>query len=149
MNSALDVIRGALATAIPFNGHVGLEVVEVRPGSCSIRLPDRPELRNHLGTAHAAALFAAGEAASGGAFGAAFADLLVTGALPVVRGAEIRFRRPARGAIVATATVPDADALGAQLQADGRVDVPVEVEMRDVDDEVVATMAVAWLVKRP
>jgi acyl-coenzyme A thioesterase PaaI-like protein len=148
MNSALDAIRGALATAIPFNGHVGLEVLDVAPESCSVRLPDRPELRNHLGTAHAAALFAAGEAASGGAFGAAFAELLITGALPVVRNAEIRFRRPARGAIIATATVADADSALALLEAHGRVDVPVAVQMRDADGEVVATMRVEWLVKR-
>ena len=50
-----EAIRAGMAQAIPFNTHVGLEVVELGPGRGVIRLPDRAELRNHVGSQHAGA----------------------------------------------------------------------------------------------
>ena len=48
-----EVVRAGLEQAIPFNGHLGLEVVEVGDGSCTVRLPDDERLRNHVGSQHA------------------------------------------------------------------------------------------------
>src|SRR4051794_35324295 len=62
-----EALRAGLAGAIPFNGHLGLALVEVGPGRGVVKLPDRPELHNHVGTQHAGGLFAAGGFAPGGA----------------------------------------------------------------------------------
>lgn len=43
-----------------------LEYLEMGPGTATVRLPERPELGNHVGAQHAGALFTAAEAASGG-----------------------------------------------------------------------------------
>jgi acyl-coenzyme A thioesterase PaaI-like protein len=143
-----EAIRGGLELAIPFNRHIGLEVVEVAPGRGVVTLPDREELRNHVGSQHAGALFGAGEAASGAAFVGGFAERLgdVT---PLAQGAEIAYQKIAKGAITATGILSaDRDELIAKLDEDGKVAFEVDVELTDASDEVVATMHVRWHVKK-
>jgi acyl-coenzyme A thioesterase PaaI-like protein len=143
-----DAIRGGLQEAVPFNAHVGLEVAEVGPGTGIVRLPDRDELRNHVGSQHAGALFAAGEAASGAAFVGGFADRLgdIT---PLAQNAEITYRKLARGVITARGTLDDdAEALLTELDEEGQVRFRVDVALEDADGELVAEMAVNWTVMR-
>jgi acyl-coenzyme A thioesterase PaaI-like protein len=143
-----EALRAGLAGAIPFNGHLGLELVEVAPGRGVVLLPDRPELHNHVGTQHAAGMFAAGEFASGGAFMGAFAEQLAT-VTPLARSAEIDYRKLARGPITATGTLNDpVTGLIERLEKDGKVEFPIEVEMTDGEGNVVATMKVFWHVRR-
>jgi acyl-coenzyme A thioesterase PaaI-like protein len=141
-------ILEALAAAVPFNRYLGLEYVAVGSGSAEIRLIDREEHRNHVGTLHAGALFSVAEAASGAAFVAAFAERLAA-IVPVVESAEIRFSAPARGTITAHArlTTP-ADVLLGELDRDGRTRPPVEVRLVDASGKEVAAMTVLWNVKR-
>jgi acyl-coenzyme A thioesterase PaaI-like protein len=143
-----DAMRDGLQAAIPFNTHVGLEVVEVADGRGVVRLPDGAHLHNHVGSQHAAGLFAAGEAASGAAFLGAFAEHLA-GLVPLARSAEIDYRKLAKGVITATATVEeDVAALLGTLEADGKVQFPVAIEMKDADGQVVAGMRVSWHVRK-
>jgi acyl-coenzyme A thioesterase PaaI-like protein len=143
-----EAIKGGLTAAIPYNGHLGLEVVDVGPGRGVVRLPDDERLRNHVGTQHAGGLFSAAEAASGAAFVGAFAEKLgeIT---PLARSASIQYVALARGPITATATLEeDAAALRERLDADGRVQFPVQVELTDEQDATVATVTVDWHVRR-
>jgi acyl-coenzyme A thioesterase PaaI-like protein len=143
-----DALRDGLNGAIPFNTHLGLSYVEVGPGRGVVELPDDGRLHNHVGSQHAGGLFAAGEAASGGAFLSAFAEQMGT-ITPLARGASIDYRKLARGPIRATAVLSgDLPALIATLDAEGRVEFPVEVEMTDGEGNVVATMTVQWHVRR-
>jgi acyl-coenzyme A thioesterase PaaI-like protein len=98
-----DAVRAGLEQAIPFNGHLGLEVVAVSEGSGSVRLPDDPNLLNHVGSQHAGALFTAGEAASGAAFVGAFLERMgeIT---PLAKSASIDYRKVAKGSSVSTPT---------------------------------------------
>ena len=48
-----DALRAGMAAAVPFNNHLGLEVIELGPGSAVVRLPDDERLRNHVGSQHA------------------------------------------------------------------------------------------------
>ena len=143
-----EALAAGLNQAIPFNRHVGLEVVEVGPSRGVVTLPDSAALHNHVGSQHAGALFSAGEAASGGAFLGAFAEHL--GSLtPLARSAQIDYRKVARGPITATGTLSeDVPDLVARLESDGRVEFPIEVELTDADGQVVATMSVDWHVRR-
>jgi len=143
-----DAIRDGLQKAIPFNTHVGLEVVEVAEGKGVVRLPDDEKLHNHVGSQHAAGLFAAGEAASGGAFVGAFSESMgdITA---LAKSADIDYQKLARGTITATGSLSDepAEILSA-MEEDGKAEFPVEVEMTDEDGQVVATMTVHWHVRR-
>ena len=143
-----DALREGLDGAIPFNRHVGLRVEEVAAGRGVVTLPDDERLHNHVGSQHAGGLFAAGEAASGGAFMGAFGDHLA-GITPLARSASIDYRKLARGPITATGTLSsDVSELLASLESDGRVEFPIDVEMTDGDGNVVATMTVNWHVRR-
>lgn len=142
-----EAVRAGLAQAIPFNTHVGLEFVEVADGRGVVRLPDAEHLRNHVGSQHAGALFAAAEAASGAAFVGAFAERMgeIT---PLARSAEIEYSKLARGPITATATLSeDRAALIERLDSESRIEFPVEVVMADEDGTEVATMTVHWHVR--
>lgn len=147
MEVDLDLIAKSMGTAVPYIGHMGIEVVEMSEGAATATLPDRPELHNHVGSQHAGALFGVAETASGAAFVGAFAARMgdVT---PLARSAQISYLKVARGQIEAQAklAMPAAEAL-ATLDADGRVDFSVEVEMTDADKNVVAMATVDWNVR--
>jgi acyl-coenzyme A thioesterase PaaI-like protein len=142
-----EAVRAGLQQAIPFNVHVGLEVAEVGPGRGVVTLPDRAETRNHVGSQHAGALFSAGEAASGAAFVGTFAERMAT-MTPLAERADIAYRKLARGPITATGTLGgDAEALLRDLDAEGRVRFPIQVELADAEGTVVAEMTVEWYVR--
>jgi uncharacterized protein (TIGR00369 family) len=147
MEVDFDAVAKGMAVAVPYIAHIGIEVTEMSEGAATAVLPDRPELHNHVGSQHAGALFGVAETASGAAFVGAFAARMgdVT---PLARSAEISYLKVARGPIEAKAKLgmPAAEALG-KLDADGRVDFSVEVEMTDAEGAVVATATVDWNVR--
>lgn len=142
-----DAIAKGMTQAVPFAGYLDLEIVRVGPGESLVRLPERQELTNHVGSQHAGALFTAAEAASGAAFVGAFAERMgdVT---PLARAAEISYEKIARGPIEAAAKlgVPAEEAL-ATLDAEGKVVFPCEVELTDANGQRVATATVQWHVR--
>ena len=142
-----DAIRAGLQAAIPYNVHLGLEVAEVAPGRGVVRLPDRAEIRNPVGSQHAGALFSAGEAASGAAFVGAFAERL--GDLtPLAESAEIAYRKVAQGVITATGRLDTpAEELLAKLDDEGVVRFVVGVELTNATGDSVAEMTVRWHVR--
>ncbi len=142
-----DAIKAGMQIAVPYNVHLGLEVAEVAPGRGVVTLPDKAEIRNHVGSQHAGALFSAGEAASGAAFVGAFAERL--GELtPLAESGEIAYRKVARGVITATGRLDtDAEELLAALDEDGVVRFAVGVELTNAVGDVVAEMTVRWHVR--
>jgi uncharacterized protein (TIGR00369 family) len=142
-----DAIAQGMTQAVPFAGHLGLEITSVSPGQAVVTLPERLELTNHVGSQHAGALFTVAETASGAAFVGAFAERLgeVT---PLARRAEISYEKIAKGPIEATAKlgVPAEEAL-ATLDAEGKVRFSCEIELVDGSGTRVATASVQWDVR--
>lgn len=147
--SAVDytAVAAGLTQAIPFNLHLGLQTTTVAENHGAVRLPDDERLRNHVGSQHAGALFAAGEAASGAAFVGAFLDIMGN-ITPLAESAEIAYKKLAKGEITATGRfMEDATALKVKLEEEGRIRFPVKVEMTGEDGTVVAEMTVHWYVR--
>jgi len=143
-----EAVRAGLEQAIPFNKHLGLEVVEVTETSGSVRLPHDERLLNHVGSQHAGGLFSAAEAASGAAFVGAFVERMgeIT---PLAKSAEIDYLKLAKGPIVATGRLSEDKAtLLERLDADGRVEFPIAVSLRDQEGTEVAKVTVAWHVRK-
>ncbi len=142
-----DAIAQGLTQAVPFASYLGLEITSVSEGEAVVRLPERPELTNHVGSQHAGALFTVAETASGAAFVGAFAERMgeVT---PLARSAEISYEKIAKGPIDATAKlgVPPAEAL-ITLDSEGKVVFPCEIELTDASGQRVATATVDWHVR--
>lgn len=148
METDYEALMTGLQAAIPFNNHLGIRYIELGPGRGVVELPEQPHLMNHVGSQHAGGLFSAGEAASGGAFLAAFAELMGS-IVPLAAGADITYKKIAHGPIRASATFSeDRDSLLAELESEGRVRFPVQVDLTDSKDEVVAEMTVRWYVKK-
>jgi uncharacterized protein (TIGR00369 family) len=142
-----DAIAQGMSQAVPFAGHLGLEITSVGDGEALVVLPEGHELTNHVGSQHAGALFTVAETASGAAFVGAFAERMgeVT---PLARSAEISFEKIAKGPIEASAKLGvDPAAALATLDAEGKVVFPCEVELNDADGQRVATAIVQWHVR--
>jgi uncharacterized protein (TIGR00369 family) len=142
-----DVIAQGMTQAVPFAGHLGLEIKKVDAGEAFVVLPERQELTNHVGSQHAGALFTAAETASGAAFVGAFAERMAD-VTPLARSASISYEKIAKGPIEACAKLgmPGEEALE-KLDADGKVVFPCEIEMTDSEGERVATATVEWHVR--
>jgi len=142
-----DLIAKGMSQAVPFVGHLNLEITEISEGEATVVMPERPELLNHVGSQHAGALFTAAETASGAAFVGAFAERM--GELtPLARSAEISYDKVAKGPITAKAKLGIAAAKAHEtLDADGKVEFPCEVELTDGDGAVVAAANVRWHVR--
>lgn len=143
-----DKIKAQLSQTVPFAKHVGVEVLTVARGNATARLPERPEVKNHVGTQHAAALFALGETASGAAMAGALAPIILD-VRPVASEARITFMRPAKGDIEARAKInDDADTLVERIQADGKTRFNVEVAFHDMAGVQVGALTVEWHVSK-
>ena len=141
-------MRAGLAHAIPYNTHLGLETVELSPERGVARLPEDDRLVNHVGSQHAGGLFSVAEWASGRALLGTFAEQLgdVT---PLAESAEISYTKLAKGPITATAVFgADRDASLAELEREGRVRFPVQVDLTNEAGDTVAEVTVRWYVRK-
>jgi uncharacterized protein (TIGR00369 family) len=142
-----DAIAKGMTMAVPFAGHLSLEIASISEGEAVVVLPERQELTNHVGSQHAGALFTAAETASGAAFVGAFAERMAD-VTPLARSAEISYDKIAKGPITATAVlgIGQTEALQ-KLDADGKVEFPCEIELTDASGAPVATATVRWHVR--
>ena len=142
-----DAVAKGMSMAVPFIGHLDLEIVEIDAGTATVVLPERPQLTNHVGSQHAGALFTAAEAASGAAFVGAFAERMgdVT---PLARDAEIHYEKIALGPIEARGRLGiGRDEALAKLDAEGKVEFPCEIVLVDREGNQVASATVGWHVR--
>ena len=133
---------------VPFHKFLGVQKSTTKD-LASLDLEDLPQYKNHYGTVHVAAQFALAEAASGELLLQRFgkvADISV----PIVRHAEVEFRRPAFGRLRAIAQ-PDEDALrrfGRDLNEKGTGAVQISVIVQNEKGETTISARFEWFVKR-
>lgn len=132
-------------TSLPFNVLVGLG----RDASGVLLLPADPKYGNHLGTVHAGALLTLAEAASGDFLAREFSDVGFD-VVPVVRRLESKFRKPAQGAVRASASLPpvEREAFLAALSTKGRALVAVAVDLHDEAGTHALSAVVEWFVAK-
>jgi acyl-coenzyme A thioesterase PaaI-like protein len=137
-----ELMRAGFEQAVPFNQHLGLEILELAEGRGVVRLPDDDRVRNPVGSHHASALFAAGEAAAGATVMAAFVEHLEA-VTPLPDGARITYHKIARGPITATAVLAaGATEILDEVHREGRAQFSIDVSLVDGAGEVVADMTV-------
>ncbi|NJQ01584.1 DUF4442 domain-containing protein [Streptomyces sp. PLAI1-29] len=136
-----------LAATVPMVRTLGLEFGETTPERAAVRLPDQPDFHNHLGGAHAGAMFTLAESASGAVVLAAFGEQL-SRAVPLAVRAEIHYRKVARGPVTATARLgrPAAEVV-AELDGGARPEFPVEVVLTREDGAVTGEMTIVWTLR--
>lgn len=131
-------------TQIPFNAFIGLEACG--PDEKGIlRLPDRSEHSNHLGTVHASALFALAEASSGSYLHSSFPNDS-SQAFAVLRSSNIKYRKPSTGQIYSVGRIDEADRENCikALEKRGKGTVSIEIELLNEIEVLVATCRFDW-----
>lgn len=124
-----------LGEIAPYTATVGAEVVSIGDAGSQVELPDRREVRNHLGCIHAIALTNLAEITGSLALG----WQLPRGARFIVAKLAIEYRAKARGRITARGVCPP-------IASDARATYEVLVEMRNERGDVVATAMLEALV---
>jgi acyl-coenzyme A thioesterase PaaI-like protein len=137
----------ALQQSVPWVRTVGIEFEEVTPERAVLRLPDRPELQNHVGGPHAAMIFGLGETASGAVGMTAFASALER-VTPLPVRSEIAYQRVARGPLTAVALLGrPAEEVLAELDGGTRPEFGVDVTITDADDRQTTRLTVVWTLR--
>lgn len=133
---------------MPYNAMVGIRILELGGGHARGALAARSEVGNHIGTMHAGAQFSLIEATSGAAAASAFIDLLGN-ATPLAQGAELTYRKPARGDVVAEAAVDpsEIDRVRVELDEHGRSRFDVGVSLTDAEGTVATEATVRWFIR--
>lgn len=133
-------------TRLPFNEFIGLKFSD--EPNYLLMLDDRAEYLNHLNTVHAGALFTLAEATSGHYLLGQFDEL--PDIVPVVRKVEIKYRKPAIGAVYSNAAFLNtgkSEVLEALAQK-GRVLLEVEVSLYDRSGTTVMQAVFEWFVTK-
>lgn len=135
-------------TKIPFNRFAGITHSPSGDGMLELELNDN--MKNHLGTFHAAAQFSLAEACSGEALLRGFPQM-VGSVVPLLRRSEVKFKRPAQSDIRARAFIDAAEKeeFLRQLATKGRANISISVEVLDRDDSVTMSGSFEWLVQDP
>jgi acyl-coenzyme A thioesterase PaaI-like protein len=123
-----------------FVGTLGPRVLNEDPAR--LRLDAGPELHNHLGGPHAAAIFGLGETAAFVVLLRVFGDLVEQGAVPLVKSSQIAYSAVATGPLLAEARLTaDEGAARAALAEKGRATFDVEVRFRREQDGTETALA--------
>jgi thioesterase domain-containing protein len=127
---------------IPYTRELGLTLDHVADGEVQMTLPDRHANRNLAGTVHAGLLYTFGETLAGVAAGLETLEQ----AFPFARRAEIRYRRPARGAVHGSARVEprEMERVLDELAREGRSELTVRAQLSGDDGEIVAEVDVDY-----
>jgi len=114
-----------------------------------LRLDAGPQLHNHVGGPHAAAIFGLGETTAFVVLLHVFGDLVEAGVVPLVKRADIDYSAIVTGPLLSSGTLlGDEAAARDSLATRGRATFPVEVRFRREQDAVetaVATYVMALL----
>ena len=143
-----NALKQMLTTMVPFINTVGIVIDDIATTTATATLPDRKAVQNHLGTAHAGAVYTLGESATGGVVLALFADKL-PGAFIALKTASASHRKALPGDVIATASLTgDATDIRAAFDQDGRVDFDVEVRFT-VDGTETGHNVYTWAARAP
>ncbi|MVU80448.1 DUF4442 domain-containing protein [Nocardia sp. ET3-3] len=134
-----EYLRVVSQELVPFGRHVGTLVTEIGRDRAVVEIPAVGEVRNHMGTVHAGALFTAADIAGACAFVGAAAERLYTVERLVLRGGTASYRKPAQGRIRTLATVDQLELAPILATVEsGRFELSGKASLLDDNDVVVA-----------
>ena len=131
-------------TSIPFVKHIGI----TQSNETTLSLTNHKTVHNHIGTMHAAALYALAETQSGLFLQNTFRSQS-DNVLPLLRHSSIKYKHPAESTVYAKAYA-DTDTLEKfekQFAHKGRATITVQVELSDADGQTVLIGEFGWFVQ--
>ena len=142
----LESIRQAASSPFPFISRCEARVEELQQGFCRAMMPYKPNV-NHVGTMYAGALFTLAELPGGALFLSSFDSSRF---YPIVRDAQIRFRRPAKTDVRVDVSISEEEVQRVQKETEeqGKCDFELESELRDENGEVVAISKIMYQLRK-
>ena len=131
------------ATDIPFVKHIG---IENENNMLSLSFSDN--ILNHINTIHASAQFTLAETQSGIQLQKLFPELEGK-VVPVLRDAQIKYKKPAQEKIVAFSSVEDeaVEKFRSQFERKGRGSLQITVEIKDVNGVLTCQGFFTWFIQ--
>ncbi len=131
------------ATDIPFVKYIG-----IKENDKLLSLSMKNNIYNHVETIHAAAQFTLAETESGMHLQTLFPDLKQK-VIPLLRDAQIKYKKPAAQKISAYSSVDKEDVAKFKMQFEkkGRALLKIKVEIRDVNDLLTSEAQFLWFVQ--
>jgi len=132
-------------TEIPFIKKIGIR----RASESTLKLEFKGDIKNHINTIYAGAVFSLAEASSGELLQKRFPHL-VDKVVPVLRGSEIKFKKTATSDISASSSVSDECfyKFNDQFSRKGRASIVVDVEVRDSKGDVTCVASYNWFIQK-
>ena len=131
------------ATDIPFVNHIG-----IKDENNKLSLDFKENVLNHIKTIHASAQFTLAETQSGLHLQKLFPELEGK-VIPVLRDAQIKYKKPAQEKIIAFSS-SDEEAIEkfkTQFEKKGRGSLQINVEVKDVNDVLTSQATFTWFVQ--
>lgn len=131
-----EQVTDLVHAAIPVTGHLGLRVLEIRPGFVRLLMPFSPN-RNHLGTMYAGSLVALAEI-PGGLIPMSMPELAV---VPIASGLQVEFLRAAHGDAFLSAQIDPQHLreLAAEAHRNGKAAFTLDTEVHNDAGDVLMT----------
>ena len=128
---------------IPFHKFLGIQKSD--NDIYILKIEEKKEYLNHLGTIHASVLFALAESTSGEFLLREFKDYKLD-VIPVVRKAEIKYSKPGNGQVLSKADFVNTDVIKIheELQLNRRVLLKIKVDLFNSEIERIMTAVFEW-----
>ena len=106
------------------------------------------DVLNHIETIHAGAQFALAETQSGLHLQSLFPELEGK-VIPVLRDAQIKYKKPAQEKIIAFSSTDEEAVIKfkSQFEKKGRDSLQIEVKIKDIDDVLTCQATFTWFVQ--
>jgi hypothetical protein len=133
-------------TQIPFNKLLGISLAS--SDKYLLQLDAKEDYTNHLGTVHAAALFALAEGSGAQLLLKMFPENIIDNVIPVLRKVDVNYKKPAVGVISSAASLKDStiELVMEQLLSKKRVSIVTPVELFDEAKHRVFSANFEWFV---
>jgi len=130
-------------TNIPFVNHIRIENLDN-----TLSLNFENHLLNHINTIHASAQFTLAETQSGLHLQSLFPELEGK-VVPVLRDAQIKYKKPALEKIIAYSSVDDEAIMKfkSQFEKKGRGSIQIEVQIKDINDVLTCHATFTWFIQ--
>ena len=131
------------AEEIPFVKHIG-----IKEEDSELSLDFKSDVLNHVKTIHASAQFTLAETQSGLHLQRLFKELEGK-VIPLLRDAQIKYKKPAQEKIMAFSSVSNDSILKfkSQYEKKGRGSIQIEVDVKDINDVLTSQATFTWFIQ--
>ncbi|TCB56386.1 DUF4442 domain-containing protein [Acinetobacter terrestris] len=133
----------AFGRVVPMVGSANIRYLEVSHSKVVVKIENHRAMQNHIGQVHACAMALIAETATGFVTGMNVPDSCIV----LIKSFKIDFKRPSKGAMIATATLTDEQQKLMQSTEKGETLVSVRVTDESGEEPIQCKMLWAWVSK--